>query len=158
MGIQRASRVACLVSCLIVSLALLPGGSPVLAASQTTSLTVPIMGLVPANWENPPLARYLSVLSRVVSDGAPTAPSLVLLEFNVLTPRTAWQSTGTTYASAPVIRLSFGTYPPGPIHVTAPVTGDAGQDLQVRMEVSLAYDRATGSLTAVEARLTPPSP
>lgn len=154
----RSSSIAFLLSFLIGLLAVLAEGSPVLAAMQTTSLTVPVAGMVPGEGKNPQLTRYLYVLSSVVSDAALATPSSVSLAFIVLTPKNSAQLTGATYAPGPAVRFAFDTYPATPIHFTSPVIGEAGQILHINMEVSVAFDRASGSLTAAEARFTPQAP
>ncbi len=149
---------AFLLSVLIGPLAALAEGTPVLAAMQTTSLVVPIAGMVPAEGKTPQLARYLYVVSSVASATTLATPSSVDLAFTVLTPKNVEQSTGPTYAPGPAVRFAFATYPAAPIHFTGLVIGEAGQILQIKMEVSVAFDPASGSLTAVEARFTPLNP
>ncbi|HSB78126.1 MAG TPA: hypothetical protein VLM91_05025 [Candidatus Methylomirabilis sp.] len=158
MDIPRSSSIAFLLSFLIGLLAVLAEGTPVLAAMQTTSLAVPIAGMVPGEGRNPQLPRYLYVLSNVVSDTALATPSSVSLAFTVLTLKTGGQSTGVTYAPGPAVRFALDTYPATPIHFTSPVIGETGQILHINMEVSVAFDRASGSLTAAEARFTPQAP
>ena len=158
MEFPRSSSIACLLSVLIGFLALLAERTPVLAAMSTTSLLGPIAGMLSAEGTRPQLPRYLYVQSSVLSATALATPASVSLTFTVLTLKTGDQLTGATYAPGPSVRFTLETYPAVPIHFTAPVIGEAGQIFQIKMEVSLAFDRASGSLTGGEARFTPETP
>ncbi len=139
-------------------LAVFAEGAPVLAATQISSLFAPIAGELPAEGTRPPLPRYLSVQSTVEGDAAPATPSSLRLAFTVLTLKTGGQAKGATYVSGPTVWFTLETYPDAPIHFTAPVVGEAGQILRISLEVSLVFDRASGSLTGAEARFTPQVP
>ncbi|HSB81637.1 MAG TPA: hypothetical protein VLM91_22890 [Candidatus Methylomirabilis sp.] len=158
MNLPRSFSIAVLLSVLIGFLAVVAEETPARAAMQITSLFGPITGMLPAEGNRPQLPRYLYVTSSVVSDTALATPSSISLTFTVLTLQTGNQVTGATYAPGPAVRFAFDTYPTAPIHFTAPVVGEAGQILRINMEVSLAFDRASGSLAGGEAHFTPHAP